>query len=64
MICALIANLIIVSRIYFVRTMFGLARKRNHDEDAKEGLYSLVIATEIPATGLKGLGTKINDDED
>ncbi|CAN4091469.1 unnamed protein product [Withania somnifera] len=41
-----------------------IARKRNDDEDAKEELYSLVTVTEIPLEGLKGLGTKIIEDED
>ncbi|KAI3724824.1 hypothetical protein L1987_64591 [Smallanthus sonchifolius] len=41
-----------------------IVHKRNDDEDAKEELYSLVTVAEIPAEGLKGLGTKIIDDED
>ncbi|OMO53360.1 putative 60S ribosomal protein L31 [Corchorus olitorius] len=39
-------------------------RMRNDDEDAKEELYSLVIVAEIPAEGLKGLGTKVIDDDE
>ncbi|KAD4180364.1 hypothetical protein E3N88_28955 [Mikania micrantha] len=46
------------------RVRVRIARKRNDDEDAKEELYSLVTVAEIPAEGLKGLGTKIIDDED
>ena len=41
-----------------------IACKRNDDEDAKEEIYSLVVVAEIPAEGLKGLGTKIIDDEE
>ncbi|XP_042488697.1 60S ribosomal protein L31-like [Macadamia integrifolia] len=41
------------------RVRVRIARKRNDDEDAKEELYSLVTVAEIPAEGLKGLGTKI-----
>ncbi|XP_039014697.1 60S ribosomal protein L31-like [Hibiscus syriacus] len=40
------------------RVRVRVARKRNDDEDAKEELYSLVTVAEIPAEGLKGLGTK------
>ncbi|KAL3336877.1 hypothetical protein AABB24_009123, partial [Solanum stoloniferum] len=46
------------------RVRVRIARKRNDDEDAKEELYSLVTVTEIPPEGLKGLGTKIIEDED
>ncbi|GJV79787.1 60S ribosomal protein L31-like protein [Tanacetum coccineum] len=46
------------------RVRVRIARKRNDDEDAKEELYSLVTVAEIPAEGLKGLGTKVIDDED
>nr|XP_043620284.1 60S ribosomal protein L31-like [Erigeron canadensis] len=46
------------------RVRVRIARKRNDDEDAKEELYSLVTVAEIPVEGLKGLGTKIIDDED
>lgn len=46
------------------RVRVRIARKRNDDEDAKEELYSLVTVAEIPAEGLKGLGTKIIDDEE
>ncbi|KAK3018441.1 hypothetical protein RJ639_004258 [Escallonia herrerae] len=46
------------------RVRVRIARKRNDDEDAKEELYSLVTVAEIPAEGLKGLGTKIIEDED
>ncbi|XP_055821964.1 60S ribosomal protein L31-like [Solanum dulcamara] len=46
------------------RVRVRTARKRNDDEDAKEELYSLVTVTEIPPEGLKGLGTKIIEDED
>ncbi|KAI3671045.1 hypothetical protein L1987_87691 [Smallanthus sonchifolius] len=45
------------------RIRVRIVHKRNDDEDAKE-LYSLVTVAEIPAEGLKGLGTKIIDDED
>ncbi|CAL5440155.1 unnamed protein product [Camellia sinensis] len=41
-----------------------IARKRNDDEDAKEEFYSLVTVAEIPLEGLKGLGTKVIDEED
>lgn len=37
--------------------------RRNNDEDANEELYSLVTVAEIPV-GLRGLGTKIIEDED
>ncbi|KAL8136366.1 hypothetical protein V2J09_002367 [Rumex salicifolius] len=40
------------------RVRVRIARKRNEDEDAKEELFSLVTVAEIPAEGLKGLGTK------
>ncbi|KAG6589975.1 60S ribosomal protein L31, partial [Cucurbita argyrosperma subsp. sororia] len=46
------------------RIRVRIARKRNDDEDAKEELYSLVTVAEIPAEGLKGLGTKVIDEED
>ncbi|KAK1564869.1 hypothetical protein Q3G72_013559 [Acer saccharum] len=46
------------------RVRVRIARKRNDDEDAKEELYSLVTVTEIPAEGLRGLGTKVIEDED
>ncbi|KAK6147781.1 hypothetical protein DH2020_018693 [Rehmannia glutinosa] len=46
------------------RVRVRIARKRNDDEDAKEELYSLVTVTETPLEGLKGLGTKIIEDED
>ncbi|KAI3801187.1 hypothetical protein L1987_29291 [Smallanthus sonchifolius] len=46
------------------RVRVRIARKRNDDEDAKEELYSLVTVAEIPTEGLKGLGTKVIDDED
>ncbi|KAL9233442.1 hypothetical protein vseg_009746 [Gypsophila vaccaria] len=46
------------------RVRVRIARKRNDDEDAKEELYSLVTVTEIPAEGLKGLGTKVIDDDE
>ena len=46
------------------RIRVRIARKRNDDEDAKEELYSLVTVAEIPAEGLKGLGTKVIEDED
>ncbi|KAE8714116.1 60S ribosomal protein L31 [Hibiscus syriacus] len=45
------------------RIRVRIARKINDDEDAKEELYSLVTVAEIPAEGLKGLGTKVIDDE-
>ncbi|KAI4379517.1 hypothetical protein MLD38_005800 [Melastoma candidum] len=46
------------------RIRVRIARKRNNDEDAKEELYSLVTVTEVPPEGLKGLGTKVIDDDD
>ncbi|KAK3001949.1 hypothetical protein RJ639_020243 [Escallonia herrerae] len=46
------------------RVRVRIARKRNDDEDAKEELYSLVTVAEIPAEGLRGLGTKIIEDEE
>lgn len=46
------------------RIRVRIARKRNDDEDAKEELYSLVTVVEIPKEELKGLGTKVIDDED
>ncbi|PPD83509.1 hypothetical protein GOBAR_DD19565 [Gossypium barbadense] len=46
------------------RIRVRIARKRNDDEDAKEELYSLVTVAEIPAEGLKGLGTKVIDDDE
>ncbi|KAJ0751682.1 putative ribosomal protein L31e [Helianthus annuus] len=47
-----------------IRSIPRRIRVRNDDEDAKEELYSLVTVAENPAKGLKGLGTKIIDDED
>ncbi|TXG53981.1 hypothetical protein EZV62_019237 [Acer yangbiense] len=46
------------------RVRVRIARKRNDDEDANEELYSLVTVTEIPAEGLRELGTKVIEDED
>ncbi|KAI4377420.1 hypothetical protein MLD38_015046 [Melastoma candidum] len=46
------------------RIRVRIARKRNEDEDAKEELYSLVTVTEVPPEGLKGLGTKVIDDDE
>uniref|UniRef100_A0A0D9WPT5 60S ribosomal protein L31 n=1 Tax=Leersia perrieri TaxID=77586 RepID=A0A0D9WPT5_9ORYZ len=46
------------------RVRVRIARKRNDDEDAKEELYSLVTVAEIPPEGLKGLGTKLVEDEE
>ncbi|KAG8367275.1 hypothetical protein BUALT_Bualt16G0055500 [Buddleja alternifolia] len=46
------------------RIRVRIARKRNDDEDAKEELYSLVTVADIPAEGLKGMGTKIIEEED
>ncbi|CAN1287120.1 60S ribosomal protein L31-3 [Linum perenne] len=46
------------------RVRVRVARKRNDEEDAKEEFYSLVTVAEIPAEGLKGLGTKVIDEED
>lgn len=46
------------------RIRVRIARKRNDDEDAKEELYSLVTVAEIPAEGLKGLSTKIIEEDD
>lgn len=45
------------------RVRVRIARKRNDEEDAKEELYSLVTVADTPE-GLKGLGTKIIDDEE
>ncbi|CAN0858730.1 60S ribosomal protein L31 [Linum grandiflorum] len=45
------------------RIRVRIARKRNDDEDAKEELYSLVTVAEIPE-GLKGLSTKVIEDEE
>ena len=47
----------------FVSTIH-IARKRNDEEDAKEEFFSLVTVTEIPPEGLKGLGTKVIEEED
>ncbi|KAM3209878.1 hypothetical protein ACQJBY_064122 [Aegilops geniculata] len=44
------------------RVRVRIARRRNDEEDAKEELYSLVTVAEVPAEGLKGLGTKVVDD--
>jgi large subunit ribosomal protein L31e len=46
------------------RVRVRIARKRNDEEDAKEELYSLVTVAEVPAEGLKGLGTKVVDETD
>lgn len=46
------------------RIRVRIARKRNDDEDAKEELFSLVTVVEIPKEDLKGLGTKVIDEED
>ncbi|KAJ0090596.1 hypothetical protein Patl1_13411 [Pistacia atlantica] len=46
------------------RIRVRIARKRNDDEDAKEELFSLVTVAEIPAEGLKGLGTKVIEDDE
>ncbi|VAI48755.1 unnamed protein product [Triticum turgidum subsp. durum] len=46
------------------RVRVRIARKRNDEEDAKEELYSLVTVAEVPQEGLKGLGTKVVEDED
>ncbi|KAG8072140.1 hypothetical protein GUJ93_ZPchr0006g44568 [Zizania palustris] len=46
------------------RIRVRIARKRNDEEDAKEELYSLVTVAEVPAEGLKGLGTKVVEDEE
>lgn len=46
------------------RIRVRVARKRNDEEDAKEEFYSLVTVAEIPPEGLKGLGTKVIDEED
>ena len=45
------------------RVRVRISRKRNDDEDAKEELYSLVTVADVPAEGLKGLGTKVIDEE-
>jgi large subunit ribosomal protein L31e len=48
------------------RVRVRIARKRNDEEDAKEKLYSLVTVAEVPPPpeGLKGLGTKIVEDDE
>jgi len=46
------------------RVRVRIARKRNDEEDAKEELYSLVTVAEIPLEGLKGLSTKLVEDDD
>lgn len=46
------------------RVRVRIAQKRNDEEDAKEEFYSLVTVAEVPAEGLKGLGTKVIDEED
>ncbi|KAJ0031086.1 hypothetical protein Pint_13334 [Pistacia integerrima] len=46
------------------RIRVRIARKRNDDEDAKEELFSLVTVAEIPAEGLKGLGTKVIEEDE
>lgn len=46
------------------RVRVRIARKRNDEEDAKEELFSLVTVAEVPTEGLKGLGTKVIEDED
>ena len=38
--------------------------KRNDEEEAKEEFFSLVTVAEIPPEGLKGLGTKVIEEED
>lgn len=45
------------------RVRVRIAHKRNDEEDAKEELYSLVTVAEIPAEGLKGLGTKVIEED-
>ncbi|KAF5738369.1 Ribosomal protein L31e family protein [Tripterygium wilfordii] len=46
------------------RVRVCVARKRNDEEDAKEEFYSLVTVAEIPPEGLKGLGTKVVEEEE
>lgn len=46
------------------RVRVRIARKRNDEEDAKEEFYSLVTVAEIPTEGLRGLGTKVIDEEE
>jgi large subunit ribosomal protein L31e len=46
------------------RVRVRIARRRNDDEDAKEEFYSYVTVAEIPAEGLKGLGTTIVEDDE
>ena len=46
------------------RIRVRVARKRNDEEDAKEEFFSLVTVAEIPPEGLRGLGTKVIDEED
>ncbi|ERN15383.1 hypothetical protein AMTRI_Chr05g59620 [Amborella trichopoda] len=46
------------------RVRLRIARKRNDEEDAKEEIYSLVTVAEVPPEGLRGLGTKVINEED
>ncbi|KAJ3677635.1 hypothetical protein LUZ60_003359 [Juncus effusus] len=46
------------------RVRVRISRKRNAEEDAKEELYSLVTVAEVPAEGMKGLGTAVIDETD
>ncbi|BAF19422.1 large ribosomal subunit protein eL31 [Oryza sativa Japonica Group] len=46
------------------RVRVRIARRRNDEEDAKEELYSLVTVAEVPQEGLKGLGTKLVEDDE
>ncbi|MQM21211.1 hypothetical protein Taro_054246 [Colocasia esculenta] len=46
------------------RVRVQISRKRNDEEDAKEEFYSLVMVAEVPPEGLKGLGTKVIEEED
>ncbi|GLJ05909.1 hypothetical protein SUGI_0028030 [Cryptomeria japonica] len=46
------------------RVRVRISRKRKLEEDAKEELYSLVTVAEVPPEGLRGLGTKVIEEED
>ena len=42
----------------------GSKGHKGNQEDAKEEFFSLVTVAEIPPEGLKGLGTKVIEEED
>ena len=46
------------------RACVYFAHKRNDEEEAKEEFFSLVTVAEISPEGLKGLGTKVIEEED